>query len=402
VRDLNIRAADWYLAEGLHEQAFEHYVAANEADQAARLLPGLLQRAWNAGRVETALRWAAWFEGTPAFDRSVDALAAGSFMLRHLGEAQRADRWSDTADRWRPEPDDPAAAHGEALRALGRAFGMRSGPEAMLREAHAAVDGLAPSNPWWISSVAVLGVAEAVSGLDDEADATLMRAVEEALARRASPTAAAIAAAVRAAILVARDDWASADELVRVGRDLVTANHLTEHSPGIAIDAVGARIAVHAGDRDAARAILTHSQRIRPVLNQSIPWLAVRTRLDLATAHLGLADPAGARTLLLEIRDVMVRRPRLGALNDEVAALQARLEQLRGGTPSASTLTVAELRLLPLLSTHLTFQEIAERLFVSRNTVKSQAISIYRKLDATSRSEAVSHAAEAGLIDRAR
>ena len=58
-------------------------------------------------------------------------------------------------------------------------------------------------------------------------------------------------------------------------------------------------------------------------------------------------------------------------------------------------------RLLPLLSTHLSFKEIGERLFVSPNTVKSQAISIYRKLDATSRSEALERAAEAGLIDRA-
>ena len=67
----------------------------------------------------------------------------------------------------------------------------------------------------------------------------------------------------------------------------------------------------------------------------------------------------------------------------------------------ASTLTAAELRLLPLLTTHLTFREIAERLFVSRNTVKTQAISVYRKLDATSRSEAIERAIELGLVDEA-
>jgi LuxR family transcriptional regulator, maltose regulon positive regulatory protein len=65
----------------------------------------------------------------------------------------------------------------------------------------------------------------------------------------------------------------------------------------------------------------------------------------------------------------------------------------------ASTLTAAELRLLPLLTTHLSFREIAERLFVSRNTVKSQAISVYRKLDASSRSEAIERAVELGLVD---
>ena len=65
----------------------------------------------------------------------------------------------------------------------------------------------------------------------------------------------------------------------------------------------------------------------------------------------------------------------------------------------ASTLTAAELRLLPMLTTHLTFREIGERLFISRNTVKTQAISAYRKLDASSRSEAIQRAVALGLVD---
>jgi LuxR family transcriptional regulator, maltose regulon positive regulatory protein len=51
------------------------------------------------------------------------------------------------------------------------------------------------------------------------------------------------------------------------------------------------------------------------------------------------------------------------------------------------------------VTTHLSFREIAERLYVSRNTVKSQAISVYRKLDASSRSEAIERAVELGLVD---
>lgn len=56
-------------------------------------------------------------------------------------------------------------------------------------------------------------------------------------------------------------------------------------------------------------------------------------------------------------------------------------------------LTGAELRLLPLLATHLSFREIADQLQVSRNTVKTQAISIYRKLGVSGRSEAMAAAA---------
>jgi LuxR family transcriptional regulator, maltose regulon positive regulatory protein len=54
---------------------------------------------------------------------------------------------------------------------------------------------------------------------------------------------------------------------------------------------------------------------------------------------------------------------------------------------------------LPMLSTHLTFGEIGERLFVSRHTVKSQVVSIYGKLGASSRSEAVDQAIDIGLIE---
>jgi LuxR family maltose regulon positive regulatory protein len=72
----------------------------------------------------------------------------------------------------------------------------------------------------------------------------------------------------------------------------------------------------------------------------------------------------------------------------------------RGGPPRAR-LTPAELRLLPLLATHLSFREIAEQLEVSRNTVKTQAISIYRKFGVSSRSEAIARAADLGLLDDA-
>jgi len=63
-------------------------------------------------------------------------------------------------------------------------------------------------------------------------------------------------------------------------------------------------------------------------------------------------------------------------------------------------LTAAELRLLPLLTTHLSYQEIGERLYVSRNTVKTHALSVFRKLGVSSRSEAVERAEEIGLFGR--
>ena len=136
------------------------------------------------------------------------------------------------------------------------------------------------------------------------------------------------------------------------------------------------------------------------MMTHALSSFAVQVRLELAKSHLDLSDPRGAATLYHEAGAILRRRPKLGTL-------VAGAEEVRGGVTMvaeqssgwASTLTAAELRLLPLLTTHLSFREIAERLFVSRNTVKSQAISVYRKLDASSRSEAIERAVELGLVD---
>ncbi len=81
-----------------------------------------------------------------------------------------------------------------------------------------------------------------------------------------------------------------------------------------------------------------------------------------------------------------------------VAATAAALKTLRVDAPGASTLTEAELRLLPYLATHLSFREIGLRLRVSTNTVKTQALAVYRKLDVSCRSDAVERGRQAGLI----
>ena len=69
------------------------------------------------------------------------------------------------------------------------------------------------------------------------------------------------------------------------------------------------------------------------------------------------------------------------------------------GAAAGAGLTAAELRLLPLLATHLSFREIGEQLYVSRNTIKTQAISVYRKLGVSRRSDAIERAGSLGLID---
>jgi LuxR family maltose regulon positive regulatory protein len=101
-----------------------------------------------------------------------------------------------------------------------------------------------------------------------------------------------------------------------------------------------------------------------------------------------------------EADELLRRRPGLGTLVGEAGALRAWLSgPRRPGDTGTSALTAAELRLLPLLTTHLSFPEIAQELSLSPHTVKSQAWSIYRKLGASSRSQMIARSRELGLLE---
>jgi LuxR family transcriptional regulator, maltose regulon positive regulatory protein len=136
------------------------------------------------------------------------------------------------------------------------------------------------------------------------------------------------------------------------------------------------------------------------LLTYALPYFAVQARIELARVHLALADLAGARTLIREVDELLRHRPGLGILVSEAETLRAGLSRERGSAiVGASSLTGAELRLLPMLSTHLSFLEIAGELSLSRNTIKSEVNSIYRKLGASTRSQAAARSRELGLVE---
>ena len=107
-----------------------------------------------------------------------------------------------------------------------------------------------------------------------------------------------------------------------------------------------------------------------------------------------------AQRSVFEVVASKLRPPRRGPARWEAKALRIRISaERRAGAAGASSLTAAELRVLPLLATHLSFPEIGTELFLSPNTVKSQAVSLYRKLGACSRSQAVAWARELALLE---
>jgi len=166
------------------------------------------------------------------------------------------------------------------------------------------------------------------------------------------------------------------------------------------VAAAGARVAVHRGDLDQAGQDLAWAERLRPRAGHVLPYYAVQARLELGRAYLALTEVAAAHQVLREVDDLLWWRPDLGTLPDEAGQLRAHLDQVRGDVIGAVPLSTAELRLVPLLATHLTFREMGQQLYLSQHTVKCQALSIYRKLGASSRSQAVQRVQEIGLLTR--
>ncbi len=68
-----------------------------------------------------------------------------------------------------------------------------------------------------------------------------------------------------------------------------------------------------------------------------------------------------------------------------------------GHATDVKDLTRRERVVLANLSEEATLEQIASKLFVTRNTVKSQVRSVYRKIGVSTRADAVKWAREAGI-----
>ena len=193
--------------------------------------------------------------------------------------------------------------------------------------------------------------------------------------------------------------WSEAEDHLEPALAAIEELQMHDYPVCLIAFAGAARLAVHRGDLKEADRRLTQAMRSRPSSTYALPGLAVRLRLQLAQVYLTLANRTAARHLLREIDDILLHRPALGAFVDQVSAFRDLLAaSAQIGATGTSPLSPAELRLLPYLQTHLTIAEIAERLFVSRNTASSEVSSIYRKLGVSSRNEAVEQATLLGLL----
>jgi LuxR family maltose regulon positive regulatory protein len=202
-----------------------------------------------------------------------------------------------------------------------------------------------------------------------------------------------------AIVAIEEDDCQAADELAERAMKLVEPRLLRTHPLAALVFATAAATRARQGRIDEAKRDLDHGSGLLAALGDFVPWYGAGARIMLARAALGLADAERARTWLAEASRPARRMPEAVVFRACFDQAWAQIDTLAESALSGrSSLTIAELRVLRFLPSHRSFKEIAERLDVSVNTVKSQAHAIYRKLDAASRSEAIAHASRAGLL----
>jgi LuxR family maltose regulon positive regulatory protein len=392
------RAADWCEANGQPEAAIGYARDAGDVNRAARLIEQRAVPAYHSGHVATAEGWLHWLERNGALERNAAVAVLGALDATAQGRPAEAERWAEAAEQASyegPLPDGTPSI--DSWRAVLRAMRCQRGVAMMRADAEFAVRTLARSSPLRPSALVFYALSRWLAGEVDESDDLLADVAEEGLELGAEEVAA-VALAERAAVAIERGAWVEAEEFADSALRVIRRWRMGEYPTSALACALAARVALHRGETQRAHELLARSQRLRPRLTYAAPYFAVQSRLELARAYIAMVDAGGAETMMREIDALLRRQPDLGTLPGQAEELRARLKTMRADAPGASTLTEAELRLLPYLATHLSFREIGERRYVSRHTVKSHAVAVYRKLNVSSRNGAVERARELGLL----
>jgi LuxR family maltose regulon positive regulatory protein len=122
--------------------------------------------------------------------------------------------------------------------------------------------------------------------------------------------------------------------------------------------------------------------------------------IEVAAALAGLGEARRDPLTLREARATLAGCDDPGRLPQLIEQAELRLKGRTAGPrrPLAAELSDRELAVLRLLPEGGSLREIAASLYLSLNTVKTHSRSIYRKLGASSRQEAVARARELGLL----
>jgi LuxR family transcriptional regulator, maltose regulon positive regulatory protein len=396
---LHRRAAAWHRRAGNIDEAIGHASAAGDLAEAGALIARHWATYWLGGQRATVARWLEGLADEAILaDPPVALIAAWSRGFRGASK-QETERWLAAAEDegYRGPPPDglSSQAFGAALARATLMFDDVGRSAAAARRA-LELAGAQPAENSWAGSA--LGQALYLSGRSAEARPQLEDLVSQVPAT-VQPYAVVTALAVLSLLAADQDDPAAAP-LAR--RAVATAEAQgVNFAPlsGIVYLALGRALAGQ-GELAEAEAQLERALELFEVDSMSLH--RAFGLLASASVRHGRGDLPGARALADQARGLIEQFTDPGVLP---SLLEQAQEKLGSASPQrvalVEPLTERELAVLRLLPTRLSTREIAREFSVSVNTVRSQVQAIYRKLQVSSRAEAIAQARQLGLLPTA-
>jgi LuxR family transcriptional regulator, maltose regulon positive regulatory protein len=396
--DLHRRASRWHAEHDDVDAAIGHAAAAGDPQLAGDLLWTHAFRYIPQGQNATVRGWLGHFAEAQMAAHAPLALVAANVHLAD-GERDHAEHWTAAAaralDRVPSRRRPPALEAG--VTAL-RAAIARDGVQRMREDAARAYALGDDDSPWRAMDRLLEGTACHLLGISERASALLAEGSRRGVV--AAPSVNALCLAQLALLAMEREEWPHATELATRARSQLDRFRLSGYPTMSLVLAVAALTQAQRGRVQTAKDDCAEAARLLDEMDDFAPWYVAEVRIVLARVALRQSDVVGARALI-EAAGLAVRAvpdaPVLAQWLEDVSAQVEAYSSCAVDTPAS--LTTAELRILGLLPTHLSFREMGTRLYVSPNTVKTQAQAVYRKLDASSRSEAVARGRALGLLE---
>jgi LuxR family maltose regulon positive regulatory protein len=392
---LDRRASDWWAAQGDWDRAIRHAVDAGALDRAGELLWMSIPELTTRGRNATVLGWLDRIgEGAVATDAALSLTA--SYAQITEGAGGKTEYWAAVAAGLIEK--EPASEKRTVLTAglgLIEAALARGGVGAIADRTALAAEMLPADSPWMSMCRLVEGVGLHLQGRRDEAHEKLADGARRGAV--GAPNVQVLCLSQLALLAIEADDWTLAEMLASQARAQLDRSGIDEYPIMALALSVSAVVRSRTGRLEAAAADLRQGKALLERLEDFAPWYEAETWVALARASVRLGDAPAATLMLDEASRVLKSTPDAIVLAEWIAETSLSIEAI--SESAIRDLTPAELHILQYLPTHLSFPQIAGQVFVSPNTVKTQAQSVYRKLGVTSRREAVEQARAAGLLD---
>ena len=399
VRGFHRRAYDWYMADGQVSEAFGHAIGADAKAEAVAIVCSRWFLFMLNGRLQTARSWLDSF-ADPDFTSYPPLAAAGALIHAYLGDVSASQRLTRLAMHldYEGDPLDGLSSWESSIHFLHGAL-TPDGPAAALSHTERALALEPELSPWRPTLLQAVGYFRLI-GSDDRRHEALML---EAADAQTGPTIDWQVFGVLALFSSWRGAWGTARDLARRAVAAAEAAGIADMIFGALPYAVAARVAIKEGDTDAALAALRAAEQASRRASEALPFNSMVLCATLAEAwfELGrheLAEQQAERAL----RYVAVMGEG-GRVADRLDRLIRRINAEPGhaddtASPTVPLLSTRELQVLDLLRMGLTSDEIGDRLFISRNTVKTHTSRAYRKLDVHDRDAAITRASELGLL----